>query len=43
MACYDRIVPVDLSRLPNGAYFLYFYNQEGNSLKKKTFGIVINR
>ena len=40
---YNRIVPVDLSWLPNGVYHLFLYNDETGILVKKTVGIVISR
>lgn len=40
---YDRIIPIDLSRLPNGVYHLFLYNDETGSLIKKTIGVVISR
>jgi hypothetical protein len=40
---YDQVLPVDLSNVSNGSYFLYFYNDEGGNLIKKTVEIIIAR
>jgi hypothetical protein len=40
---YNQVLPVDLSNVSNGQYMLYFYNDEGGGLIKKTTGIVIAR
>ncbi|HET9430042.1 MAG TPA: hypothetical protein VFO70_02640, partial [Chitinophagaceae bacterium] len=40
---YDRHIPVDLGRLPDGVYQLFFYNEEGGHLVKKTLKLVIAR
>jgi hypothetical protein len=40
---YNQVLPVDLSRASNGPYMLYFYNDEGGALIKRTSGIVIAR
>lgn len=40
---YDRVVPVDLSSLAAGVYQLFLYNDEGNTLVKRTFSIIIAR
>jgi uncharacterized repeat protein (TIGR01451 family) len=40
---YNSIVPVDLTRFPNGVYQLYLYNDENGVLINRTIGIVISR
>jgi|CXWL01.1.fsa_nt_gi uncharacterized repeat protein (TIGR01451 family) len=40
---YDREVQVDLSRLSNGIYHLFLYNDETRALIKKTITIAISR
>ena len=40
---YNRVVPIDLSRFPNGVYQLLLFNDETGNLIKKTVGIVISR
>ena len=40
---YNRVVPIDLSRFPNGVYQLLLFNDETGTLIKKTVGIVISR
>jgi hypothetical protein len=40
---YNQVLPVDLSKASNGPYMLYFYNDEGGTLIKRTSGIVIAR
>ncbi len=39
---YNTIFPVDLSKASSGLYHLFFYNNEGGTLMKRAFGIVIN-
>ena len=40
---YNRVIPMDLSRFPNGVYQLLLFNDETGTLIKKTVGIVISR
>lgn len=40
---YDRIVPIDLSRLSGGVYQLFLYNDEGTQLVRNSYGLVIVR
>lgn len=40
---YNSIVPVDLTRFPNGVYQLYLFNDENGTLINRTISIVISR
>ena len=40
---YNTVFPVTLSKLSNGVYHLFLYNDEGGVFVKKTFSLVIAR
>jgi hypothetical protein len=38
---YGRVIPIDLSKLPAGIYFVKFYYDDGVRTSEKTFKVVI--
>lgn len=40
---YGRVVPIDLTNLPGGAYMVYFYYEGGNKTSDKVFPIIIGK
>ena len=38
---YGRVIPIDLTKLPAGIYFVKFYYDDGVRTSEKTFKVVI--
>ena len=40
---YGRVVPIDLTNLPGGAYMVHFYYEGGNRTSDKVFPVIIGK